>query len=169
MKLHNYVTKRNIFLLLLMLFVLFLFYVVLAQPYIIYRLSTKIFAGYEIYLLKYPNSHLVETESRWTTKITIATYYTYHTDNDIDTVLEYMEQQKPGFVHLHGSRVVIEPTYRQTIYADETAFRFIFQALGSFNPSIEIYIYPSNSGGTAIRISEHWVSKGWWKRVNYST
>lgn len=152
------VTKRRIFILFLVLFVLLILWVALTQPFVVHRLSTKVFTGYEIYLLKYPNSHLIETEIKATSKVTMATHYTYHTSDDIDTVREYMEQQRPGFVHLQGSRVINEPTFRNTTCADETAFSNIFQVLDKGNPCIEAYIYPSATSGTSIRISEHWSS-----------
>jgi hypothetical protein len=47
------VTKRRIILLLLVLFVLLILWVALTQPFLVHRLSTKVFTGYEIYLLKY--------------------------------------------------------------------------------------------------------------------
>jgi hypothetical protein len=152
------VTKRRIILLLLVLFILLILWVALTQPFVVHRLSTKVFTGYEIYLLKYPNSHLVESKIRPTSKVTMATYYNYHASDNIDTVREYMEKQRPGFVHLHGSRVINEPTYRNSTCADETAFRYIFQVLDKGSPCIDVYIYPSDTSGTSIRISEHWSS-----------
>ncbi len=154
------VIKRRIILLLLVLLALLMLWVALTQPFVVHRLATRVFTGYEIYQLKYPNSYLVETETTATSKITMATHYTYHTSDDIDTVREYMEQQRPGFVHLQGSRVINEPTFRNTICADETAFRNIFQVLNKGNPCIEVSIYPSATSGTSIRISEHWCSLG---------
>jgi len=161
------VTKRRIILLLLVLFVLLILWMALTQPFVVHRLSTKVFTGYEIYLLKYPNSHLIETEIKATSKVTMATHSTYHTSDDIETVREYMEQQRPGFVHLQGSRVINEPTFRNTTCADETAFSNIFQVLDKGNPCIEVYIYPSATSGTSIRISENWSSMmfpAWLKR-----
>jgi hypothetical protein len=152
------VTKRRVISLLLVLLVLSILCVALTQPFVVHRLATKVFTGYEIYQLKYPNSYLVETETAATSKVTMATHYTYHTSDDIDTVREYMEQQQPGFVHLHGSRVINEPTFRNTIWADETAFKNIFRVLDKGNPWIEVYIYPSATSGTSIRISENWFS-----------
>jgi hypothetical protein len=154
------VTKRRIFILFLVLFILLILLVALTQPFVVHRLSTKFFTGYEIYLQKYPNSHLVEREIKATSKVTMVTHYTYHTSDDIDTVREYMEQQRPGFVHLQGSRVINEPTFRNTTCADETAFRNIFQVLDMGSPCIEVYIYPSATSGTSIRISENWISMG---------
>ena len=154
------VIKRRIILLLLVLLALLMLWVALTQPFVVHRLATRVFTGYEIYQLKYPNSYLVETETTATSNITMATHYTYHTSDDIDTVREYMEQQRPGFVHLQGSRVINEPTFRNTICADETAFRNIFQVLNKGNPCIEVSIYPSATSGTSIRISEHWCSLG---------
>ena len=71
-----------------------------------------------------------------------------------------MEHQKPGYVQWSG--FYEDPTYRQFIYADETVFRHIFQALGSHNSYIEIRFYPSNSSETEISIEEHWLPKGVW-------
>ena len=104
--------------------------------------------------------YLVETETKATSKETMATHYIYHTPDDIDTVREYMQQRLPGFVHLQGSHVINEPTFRNTIGADETALRNIFQVLDKGHPYIEVSIYPSASSGTSIRISEHWRSLG---------
>jgi hypothetical protein len=154
------VTKRGSILLLLVLFVLLILWVALTQPFVVHRLTTKVFTGYEIYLLKYPNSHLVETEIEATSKVTMATHYTYLTSDDLDTVREYMEQQRPGFVHLQGSYVLKEPTFRNITCADETAFRNIFRGLDKGTPCIEVYIYPSANSGTSIRISENWSSMG---------
>ena len=154
------VTKRRITLLLLVLFVLLILWVALTQPFVVHRLFTKVFTGYEIYLLKYPNSHLVETDIMATSKLTMVTHYTYYTSDDIDIVREFMEQQRPGYVHLQGSRVINEPTFRNTTCADETTFRNIFQVLDKGNPCIEVSIYPSATSGTSIRISEHWSSMG---------
>ncbi len=150
----------RVILLLLVFFVLLVLWVVLTQPYLVHRLSTKAFTGYELYLLKYPNSDLVEAEIIPTSKVTMATDYTYHTSDDIATVLEFMEQERPGFVQLIGSRVINEPTYANKSCAGETAFRKIFQSLDLGTPCIKIYIYPSTSGGTSIKISENWSSMG---------
>ena len=154
------VNKSRIILLLLVVLVLLIFWVALTQPFLIHRLSTKTFTGYEIYLLKYPNSHLVETEIRATSKVTMATHYAYHTPDDIVTVREYMDQQLPGFVHLQGSRVINEPTFRNSTCADETPFSKIFQLIDKGNPCIEVSVYPSTTTGTSIRISENWSSMG---------
>lgn len=153
-------TKRRIIPLLLVLLALLTLWFTLTQPLVVHRLATRVFTGYEINQLKYPNSNLVEKETMTTSKITMATHYTYHTSDDIDTVREYMEQQRPGFVHLQGSRVINEPTFRNTICANETAFRNIFQALDKGDPCIEVSIYPSSTSGTSIKISEHWSSLG---------
>ena len=155
------ITKHRLILLLIVLFVLLiLLWLVLTQPFFVHRLTTKVFTDYEIYLLKYHNSHLVETEIIATSKVTMATHYTYHTSDDIDTVRGYMEQQRPGYVHLQGSRVINEPTFTNTTCADETAFRNIFRVLGKGIPCIEVNIYPSAVSGTSIRISENWSSMG---------
>jgi hypothetical protein len=100
MEIRKVVTKRRIVLLLLVLFVLLILWVALTQPFVFHRLATRVFTGYEIYQLKYPDSYLVETETTATSKVTMATHYTYHTSDDIDTVREYMEQQRPGFVQM---------------------------------------------------------------------
>jgi hypothetical protein len=160
MEIRKVVTKRRIVLLLLGILVLLILWVALTQPFIVHRLATRVFTGYEIYQLKYPNSYLVETETTATSKVSMATHYAYHTSDDIDTVQEYMEQQLPGFVHLQGPRVINEPTHRNTICADETAFRNVFQVLDKGNPCIEVSIYPSATSGTSIRISENWFSMG---------
>jgi len=76
-KIRKGVSRRRIILLLLVSFVLLALLVAITQPFLIHRLSTKVFTGYEIYLLKYPNSHLVKQEIRPTSKVTMATDYTY--------------------------------------------------------------------------------------------
>jgi hypothetical protein len=153
-------SKCRIILLLLVLSILLALSVALTQPFIVHRLSSKVFTGYEIYLLKYPNSHLIEKEIRPTSKVTMATDYTYYTSGDIDTVLEYMEQRQPGFIQLQGSYVIVEPTFRNTTCANETIFGSIFQILEKGIPCIEVSIYPSETSGTSIRIGENWSSMG---------
>jgi hypothetical protein len=153
-------TKRRILVLIMVIFAVLALGVVLTQPLFLHRLTTKAFTGYEIYLLKYPNSQLVETEIRATSKVTMATDYTFYSSDDLDTILEYMEQQRPGFVHVSGSRVINEPTFRNNTCADETAFRSIFQVLERGTPCIEVYIYPSSTSGTTVKISEIWSSMG---------
>ncbi|MCG2787861.1 MAG: hypothetical protein L6461_22455 [Anaerolineae bacterium] len=160
MKIQETVSRRRIILLLLVLFTLLALWVVLTQPLVAYRLSSKVFTSYEIYLLKYPNSHLVKKEIKPTSKMTMATDYTYYTSDDIDTVLEYMEQRQPGFIQLQGSYVIVESTFRKTTCANETIFRNIFQILERGFPCIEMSIYPSGPSGTSIRISENWSSMG---------
>lgn len=132
----------------------------ITQPFIVHRVSTKVFTNYELSLLKYPKSHLVGTEIRPTSKVTMETNFNYYTSDNLETVLEYMEEQLPGFVQLQGSWVIVEPTYRNTIGSEETAFRFIFQYLEKGMPGIAVYIYPSDIEGTSIRISEKWSSMG---------
>jgi hypothetical protein len=154
------ITPRRAGLFLLLLFIILILGVVLTQPYLMFRVSSKIFTAYEIYLLKYPNSQLVETEIRATSKVTMAADYIFYSSDNIDTVLEGMEQQRPGFMHLYGSRVINEPTYRNSTCADETAFRYIFQVLARGTPCIEVNLYPSATSGTSIMISEHWNSMG---------
>ncbi len=153
-------TKRRILVLALVLVVLLILGVVFTQPFVVHRLSSKVFTAYEIYLLKYPNSHLVGTEIRATSKVTMSTDYTFYSSDDVDAVLKYMEQQRPGFVQLQGSRVINEPTFRNITCADETALRNIFQILDRGIPCIEVSIYPSAPSGTSIRISENWSSMG---------
>jgi hypothetical protein len=127
---------------------------------VIYRLTTKVFTGYELSLLTYPNSHLIEKEIGATSKVTMATDYTFYSPDDFDTVLEFMEQQRPGYIQLQGSYVIVEPTFRNTTCANETMFRDIFQIFERGTPCIEVSIYPATIGGTAIRISENWSSMG---------
>jgi hypothetical protein len=152
--------KRRIILFLLGLFIMLGLLVLLTRPFVIHRLSSKVFTGYEIYLLKYPKSHLVDKVIRPTSKVTIATDHTYYTSDNIDTVLEYMEQQQPGFIRLQGSYIIVEPTFRNTTCANETIFRRVFQTLEKGIPCIEVFIYPSETSGTLIQISENWSSMG---------
>jgi hypothetical protein len=129
---------------------------------------TKIFTGYEILLLKYPNSHLVDSETKPTSKISMATDYNFHTMDNVDTVLEHMENQMPGFERLFGSYEITEPTYRNGICADETAFVNIFQSLEKASPCVYVYIFPSDGNGASIKISEKWCSLGfprWLKMI----
>jgi hypothetical protein len=153
-------TKRRILVLSLVLVVLLILGVVFTQPLVVHRVSSKAFTAYELYLLKYPNSRLVEKEIRATSKVTMVTHFTFYSSDDMDIVLEYMEQQRPGFVQLIGSRVIKEPTFRNIKCAGETVWRNIFQVLGIGTPCVEVSIYPSSSGGTSIRISENWYSMG---------
>ena len=153
-------SRCRITLSLLVLSVLLALLVALTQPFVVHRLSSKVFTRYEIFLLKYPNSHLIERKIRPTSKVTMATDYTYYTSDDIDAVLEYMEQRRPGFVRLQGSYVIVEPTFRNTACANETIFGSIFQILEKGIPCIEVSIYPSETSGTSIRISENWSSMG---------
>ena len=97
-------SKRCIWLTLLTLIVLLILWVSISKTFLAHRLSTKAFTFYEISQLKYPNSSLVDKEITATSKITMATHYVYITTDEIDTVREYMENEHPGFVHLHGSR-----------------------------------------------------------------
>jgi hypothetical protein len=160
-------TTRRTLLLFVVLFSLFMLWVALTQPLVFFRFTTKIFTGYQLYLLQYPKSRFVEKVITATSKVTMATHFYYHTSEDIETVLAYYELQRPGFSYLHGSRVIIEPTFKHTACADETAFREIFQSLENGYPCIEVSIYPSSAGGTSIRISEHWFSMrvpGWLRR-----
>jgi hypothetical protein len=159
-------SKRRILIFALVV-ALLVFVVLLTQPFLVYRLSTKVFTGYELSLLKYPDSHLIEKEIRATSKVTMATDYTFYSPDDFDTVLEFMEQQRPGYVQLQGSYVIVEPTFRNTTCANETMFRNIFQILERGTPCIEVSIYPATTGGTSIRISENWSSMGFpaWLRT----
>jgi hypothetical protein len=102
----------------------------------------------------------IETEIRATSKVTMATDYIFYSSDNIDTILEYMEQQRPGFVHLQGSRVINEPTFQNCVGANEMAFQRIFQALEKGTPCVEVYIYPSSTNGTTIKISENWSIMG---------
>ncbi len=170
MQLLKVVSKRR-FSLLLALFVLLVLccmVVIVAQPYLVHRVASKTYANYEIYLLEYPNSHFVESKIRATSKVSMATGYTYSTSDDIGTVRKYMEQQMPGFVHLQGSRVVNEPTYRNSTCADGTVLKYFFRTFGNSSPCVEIIIYPSKTGETLIIMSEHWFSMGfpgWVRRL----
>ena len=154
------ISKRCIGLSLLLLSVLLFLWVGISKPYLVHRLATKAFTYYEKSQLKYPNSNLADKEITATSKITMATHYVYITTDDIDTVREYMENEHPGFVHLQGSRVINEPTYRNTFCADETAFKRIFRFLDKGPPCIEVNIFPSDTGSTSIRLSENWTSMG---------
>ncbi len=135
-----------------------LLFVLLTQPFIIHRAITKIFTGYEIYLLRYPNSSLMETEIRATSKVSMATYYTFITPDDIETVLVYMENKLPGFDLMRGSYVIKAPTNKNAICAQVTPFGNTFQKLGIGFPCIEVNIFPSADDRTKIIISEHWNS-----------
>jgi hypothetical protein len=157
-------TKSWIFIVSIALFGLLTLWATRAQPfiarYIVFRLCSRAFTFYEINHLKYPNSDFVMSEVTPTTKITMATHYTFYTTDNIMTVLEFMEQKLPGNVQMKGSYVKTEPTYRNSIGADETKFKSIFQVIGYHAPYIEVNIYPSTTGGTTIQISEHWLSMG---------
>jgi len=163
-KLRKFLNKRRIVTIAIVLLGLLILFVTMARPfevrYVIFRLSTKVFTSFEVYRLKYPDSRLVESEVSYTTKVTMATYRTYHTTDGIKTVLDYFERNLPGFVHVRGSLVKIEPTYRNELSAGETGFNSIFQELGRGTPYIEVYVFPSTTDGTTIRISEHWSSMG---------
>jgi hypothetical protein len=156
------VSKRrfSLFVALFGLLALCVMVAIIMQPYIAHRLASKIYANYEVYRLKYPNSYFVESKINATSKVTMATDYFYYTSDDTDTVREYMEQQMPGFVHLQGSRVIKEPTYSNSTCADETMFRYFFQVLDRSGPCVEIKIYPSDTGATSITITERWSSLG---------
>jgi hypothetical protein len=154
------ISKRCIGLSLLLLSVLLFLWVGISKPYLVHRLATKAFTFYEISQLKYPNSNLADKEITATTKITMATHHIYITADDIDTVREYMENEHPGFVQLHGSRVINEPTYRNTFCVDETAFKRTFQFLEKGQPCIEVNIFPADNSNTSIRYSENWTSMG---------
>lgn len=151
-------TTRNISILFLLVFIMLLLFVLLTQPFLIHRVITKIFTGYEIYLLKYPRSSLVETEIRPTSKVSMATYYSFITPDDIETVLVFMEQKLPGFELMKGSYVIQEPTFQNDVCAQVTPFKNVFQKLSKGFPCIEINIFPSTDEGTEIIISEHWYS-----------
>lgn len=169
MQLLKDISKRrfNLSLVLFMLLLLCVMLMLLPQPYILHRLASKMYVYYEINLLKYPNSRFVQSEIEATSKVSMATDYTYCTSDDIDTVREYMEQQIPGFVHLRGVRVVNEPTYSNGICANETVFQHFFQILDRGYPCVEVTIYPSDIGNTSIIITEHWNSAGFarWLRL----
>ena len=163
-KLPNFLNKRCIVTTAIVIIGLLFFLVTILRPfetcYVAFRFSSKVFTNFEIYRLKYPGSRLTESEVSYTSKVTMARYHTYHTTDDINTVLKYFEQKLPGFVHMIGSRVKIEPTYRNEFSAGETEFNSIFQELGRGTPYIEVYIFPSVTSGTTIQISEHWSSMG---------
>jgi hypothetical protein len=152
--------RFGLFLIIFVLLLICVMSVILMQPYILHRFATKVYVNYEIHLLKYPNSYFLESETKATSKVTMATDYTYRTSDDIDTVREYMEQQIPGFVHLQGVRVVNEPTYVNSSCADETVLKLFFQRLNKGSPCIEVKIYPADTGETSIIIREHWFSAG---------
>ena len=160
MKSRKVTSKRSIGLLLLGLLILLFLWVAISKPFLGHRLATKAFTYYEISQLKYPNSRLAEKEITATTKITMATHYVYITADDIDAVREYMELEHPGYIHLQGSRVINEPTYRNTFCADETVFMRVFQFLEKGYPCIEVNIFPSENDNTHIRYSENWTSMG---------
>jgi hypothetical protein len=162
MQVFKTISKRrlNLFLILFVLLLLCATLAILVQPYILYRFASKVYVNYEINLLKYPNSRFLESETKATSKVTMATDYTYHTSDDIDMVREYMEQQIPGFVHLQGVRVINEPTYVNSSCVDEAVLRYFFQLLDKGTPCIEVKIYPADTGETSIIISEHWFSLG---------
>jgi hypothetical protein len=151
-------TKGHILILALVFIALVLFGIASTQPFLIHRLATKAFTYYELYLLKYPDSSLVERVIRPTSKVTMATHYTFYSSDEVGTVLQFMELERPGYVKLHGSYVIVEPTFRNTTCADETMFRRIFQNLEGFPPCFEVSIYPAAKGGTYIRKSELWFS-----------
>ena len=153
-------TKRRVLVLVLGLVALLVFAMVFSQPFVVHRIATKAFTGYELYQLKYPNSQLIETEIRATSKVTIATDHIFYSSDDVDTVLKYLELRRPDFVRLQGSHVIIEPTFRNTTCANETMFRGIFHRLEKGTPCIEVSIHPAVGGGTSIRISENWSSMG---------
>jgi hypothetical protein len=154
------ITKRNIGFSFLLLLALSLLWLVISKPFMAHRLVTKAFTSYEVSQLKYPNSRLENKEIRATSKITMATHYVYSTGDDIDSVLVYLENELPGFEHLTGSRVINEPTYRNTICADETVFQRIFQFHDKGIPCIEVSVFPSDDINTSIRYSEKWTSMG---------
>ncbi len=160
-------TKRRILILVLVLVALLVLGVAFTQPFALHRLSSKVFTRYELYLLKYPDSHLLGKEIRATSKVTMATDYTFYSPDDVDAVLEYMETQRPGYIQLQGSYVIVEPTFRNTACANETMFRGVFQLLerGAQRGQrgalcVEISIYPATTNGTTIQISENWTSMG---------
>jgi hypothetical protein len=152
--------KRRILSLALVVFAVLFLWMALTQPFLFHRLSSKFFTAYELQLFRYPNSDLVDKEITATSKITMATHYSYHTSDNIETVLDYMEEQKPGFFLMHGSRVINDSTFVNITCANDTAFRNIFEFLNKGTPCIEVYIYPSDTSGTIIRVSEHWNSMG---------
>lgn len=160
-------TKRCILTLALVFVTLVASGVAFTQPFFIHRLATKVFTGYELYLLKYPNSHLVAREIRPTSKVTMATDYTFYSPDDVQAVLRFMEQKRAGYVQLEGSHVIVEPTFRNHLCANETAFKGVFQMLERGAPCIEVSIYPASAAGTSIKISENWTSMGFpaWLRA----
>jgi hypothetical protein len=150
--------KRRFLWLSLVLFGLLLLWMVLTQPFLVHRLFSKIFTAYELQLFRYPSIDLFDKKITATSKVTMATHYYYHTSDEIEIVLDYIEEQIPGFFLMHGSRVINEPTFVNFTCANDTAFRNIFAFLDKGTPCIEVYIYPSETTGTIIRISEHWTS-----------
>jgi hypothetical protein len=158
-KLWKFLNKRRIVTIAIVLLGLLILFVTMARPfevrYVVFRLSAKVFTSFEVHRLKYPDSRLVESEVKYTTKVTMAIYRTYHTTDDIKTVLGYFERNLPGFVHMGGSLV-----YRNELSAGQTGFNSIFQELDRGTPYIEVHVFPSTTDGTTIQISEHWSSMG---------
>ena len=159
MKAPNAKLKNRVFWLLI-LCILAILTIALTQPYLVQRRFTKIVAAYEISVLKYPDSHLIYSEIKPTSKVSMATDYHFYTSHALDTVLAHMETKLPGFTHLQGSYVINEPTYRNRICADETGYAYIFQIIDKGSPCVELSLYPANDGGTAILICENWSSQG---------
>ena len=94
------------------------------------------------------------------------TIYTYHTSDNVENVLEYMENKLPGFVLSQADSIptqgyeTIDPTYENSFRSKDTAFKFIFALLVKYGAHIEVYIYPSANDGTSIIFCENWGSMG---------
>jgi hypothetical protein len=130
------------------------------QPYIPFRLTTRIFVYYEIIQYKYPGSYLSSIKTHGTSKVSMVTEYIFTSTDNIDTVIEFMENKYHGFIHLKGSRAIKEPTFIKTISVSDTLFNDIYKNIEWLEPEIEILIYPEKEKLTSIMIRENWCSMG---------
>jgi len=115
------------------------FFIILlaVEPYITYKLTPTI----------YPNSQLVNTESgggsggEWSKEI-------YQTTDDVDKVVNYFEQDLPGFRQIE-SQFKLTPTYFNSIEYNGWVNTF---AMYEYSGGVTIYPDPNDYSTTLIEV-----------------
>ncbi len=118
---------------------------------------------------QYPSVKLISTD-RTLHSNTVSETQIYKTDDNLDTVLAYMEQHLPGFVKLDqppSSRQLTNTIYRNSLrpsWVADLAIRYAdFMRIVPYTeglPSKVVLIYsdPDNPGGTVIEVINDWWS-----------
>jgi len=103
---------------------------------------------------EYPGSTLVHVEQERHPN-TRSEYRTYHTPDDLETVLAYMEQHLPGFTQYsrerYGNRIE-----DKSLPSLITALLAQFGDIESGVPGVEAELDEANTTGTEITVILHW-------------